>query len=101
MRRSSVGAGRRSRPRGSTVTRCGRARATSPPASGQADQRAALDLDASAGRGPVGRAGLGVAVLDGAGALGALQPDAGSAPQDVAGVGAADDPTTAPLAARS
>ena len=65
------------------------------------DQRAALDLDAGAGRDPVGRAGLGVAVLDGARPLGALQPGAWPSAQDAARVGTADDPAVASLAARS
>ena len=53
-------------------------------------ERAALDLDAGAGRDPVGRADLGPAVPDGAGAVGAVQPGARPSAQDAARVGPAD-----------
>lgn len=50
--------------------------------------------------GPVGWADLGLAVPDRAGPLGAVPPGTRPSPQDATRVGAADDPATAPLAAR-
>src|SRR5215213_5661290 len=61
-------------------------------------ERVAVDLDAGAGRDPVGRSDLGLAVPDRAGPIGALQPGTWPAAQDAARVGAADDPATPSLA---